>query len=759
MSCNRRGAIIQKGGLEDKDLFPFYDKSGSKASLRYAPTDVIADHIAQNLPPFEDPSDRGDYSSTLKPLRNTADYFVFNRNEVNPSKWSIDPEKISELPYYAKPKQYENPDDDPNLINLSDFVTETEMYDHTSYPWIPTATSKVSATPGSVYKSGTGKDAVYVYTDKDGVEMGAEPDLSPNSPFKKLPAHYVEQVVNIGNYCTEATYTSSIAKDAIQLAKNSKQTLFYPAGVWAHDEEIPLTGVNVEFHPQAVVINPNGFPFIVEGNGWGFTNQQRTQLPDGITLAETRSGRAKFVTFATPRSDIKPEDGCTFRADNYWNAEINGNASGGACMRTYFEYGRQETASGSGGHLVADWQVYNFNGKTPSGSTTEFTPLSIGVVVREQDLDAGPSGETNLTNNGAPNVYNELSVISGSQVAEDYLSGLCVLTNKFTQGTFIGGDKKGSDGLSVVTTPTSGAFNNQVSKSKDSSAGTFPLRNGIQIAGFAGPLGVGYTNGGHEAHARSAFDTALKLGGLGCGVWNPNPTTARSKYQNGIDIQDFTNIAISISNQHPNKTDVLTPAIQVTQGAGTLVHGDPIRPPASLATTVGMPAYLYSDIYSQNAQNNTSDANYKTGVRPYSDAELAAGYDLQHIAYKFIEADEREKQGGKSAREHCGVIAQEVIDVFKSHGVDAMGLGFICFDKWDDHYEVEPAVIEWKMTGLDENQQEVWDEVEVAPETKYLHTPAGERYSIRYTELHSLVLAALKNKIQSIEDRLNRAGI
>lgn len=179
MSCNRFPPFIEKGDLEDRDLLYIYDRSSG--SKRMAPADVVADYVTQNLPPFTDPADRGDYLSTSNPLRNTADFFVFDRNGVNPTKWSIRPELVNLFPYYAKPKQYPNPKDDPNLFNIGDFVTDTELYDHTSWPWGKAPDGTNMAPPGVRFKF---NDSIVYNATNAPVEMGSSPVyVTEGGPF------------------------------------------------------------------------------------------------------------------------------------------------------------------------------------------------------------------------------------------------------------------------------------------------------------------------------------------------------------------------------------------------------------------------------------------------------------------------------------------------------------------------------------------------------------------------------------------------
>ena len=77
---------------------------------------------------------------------------------------------------------------------------------------------------------------------------------------------------------------------------------------------------------------------------------------------------------------------------------------------------------------------------------------------------------------------------------------------------------------------------------------------------------------------------------------------------------------------------------------------------------------------------------------------------------------------GDKARLHCGVIAQEVIKVFKEEGLDPFRYSMVCHD--------------------------VWYETMIDGETITSQTPKDgykrkEQYSIRYEEMLGFIIATL----------------
>lgn len=236
-----------------------------------ASVDVVADYVTQNLPPFIDPSDRGDYLSTLNPLRNTADFFVFDRNGVNPSKWSIRPELVNLIPYYAKPKQYPNPSDDPNLFNIGDYVTDTELYEHTSWPWGKAPDGTSMAPPGVLFDFGTGKDRITVYNSTNApVEMGAEPD-----------GNFLPQTESISTLSSEITSKALWSKElnvigAFNIFDAGGSSRFYrtgfdssKAGTWDRANGKVYDSVGGEFSivtESCVALSSMGVPTDISGS-------------------------------------------------------------------------------------------------------------------------------------------------------------------------------------------------------------------------------------------------------------------------------------------------------------------------------------------------------------------------------------------------------------------------------------------------------------------------------------------------------------
>ena len=90
----------------------------------------------------------------------------------------------------------------------------------------------------------------------------------------------------------------------------------------------------------------------------------------------------------------------------------------------------------------------------------------------------------------------------------------------------------------------------------------------------------------------------------------------------------------------------------------------------------GTAGYRWTDIYSQNAEIQTSDINDKTDVETLPQKYLDMMDNITPLRYKLID--------GQSGRYHVGFVAQEVEAAMAAAGVDSIEFGGFVKDK-DDH--------------------------------------------------------------------------
>lgn len=154
----------------------------------------------------------------------------------------------------------------------------------------------------------------------------------------------------------------------------------------------------------------------------------------------------------------------------------------------------------------------------------------------------------------------------------------------------------------------------------------------------------------------------------------------------------------------------------------------------------------WTQVYAASGSINTSDANEKQSVETYPDEVLDAWGEVE--LRQFLFKDAVAKKGDK-ARIHVGVIAQQVVEAFAKHNVDATKYGLLCYDEWPDEYEDVEVEDEPPVLDADGN--------EVTPAKthteKRLVTAAGDRYGIRYSEALCLEAAYQRRRADRLEAR------
>lgn len=163
-------------------------------------------------------------------------------------------------------------------------------------------------------------------------------------------------------------------------------------------------------------------------------------------------------------------------------------------------------------------------------------------------------------------------------------------------------------------------------------------------------------------------------------------------------------------------------------------------------TNVGNAQTRVKEVFSVTGTINTSDAREKTDPRDLTEAELLAAADIARLPciFQWLHAIEEK---GEDARLHASPTVQAVIAAMEAHGLDPFRYGFVCFDQWDEQPEIRD---EWP----DEYDDEGNLIREAGSEVTQEYRPAGDRYSLRPTELAHFVLRGLAHRQDELERRL-----
>ena len=159
-----------------------------------------------------------------------------------------------------------------------------------------------------------------------------------------------------------------------------------------------------------------------------------------------------------------------------------------------------------------------------------------------------------------------------------------------------------------------------------------------------------------------------------------------------------------------------------------------LSPATDNAYPIGSAVARVSAVYAANGAIQTSDARLKTEVRGLTEAEMGAAKAIAREV-GFFRWLERVAEEGDDARLHAGITVQKVMEIMRSYGLDPLNYGFVCYDEWEETSEV--------ISDPDDNSKST---IKI--------TPAGNRYSLRYSELNVFIARGLEQRISELEAKL-----
>lgn len=144
------------------------------------------------------------------------------------------------------------------------------------------------------------------------------------------------------------------------------------------------------------------------------------------------------------------------------------------------------------------------------------------------------------------------------------------------------------------------------------------------------------------------------------------------------------------------------------------------QPEGDNSQTLGASSKRWSVVYAGTGTINTSDGRLKEQVRDLEASEKKVAKKLKKLLRLFKFTDSVETKG-ESARWHCGLVAQDVANVFIEEGLDPSKYSLFCYDEWNETPEI-----------LSEDGS-----------VEQVYIPAGNRYGIRYDELVCFILGGM----------------
>lgn len=170
-------------------------------------------------------------------------------------------------------------------------------------------------------------------------------------------------------------------------------------------------------------------------------------------------------------------------------------------------------------------------------------------------------------------------------------------------------------------------------------------------------------------------------------------------------------------------------------------------PETSATYNLGAAGTTFNNAYLQNAPIVVCDSDHKDFMMDIPDEILDAWHTVNYSQWKMKSAII--EKGPDKSRFHVGIIAQEIRDKFIAAGLDATAYGILIYSEWEGQEEVLH-----KPEQYDDEGRIVSQEVKYQPARQ-----AGHVWMVRMEECLALEAALMRRHLESINDRLMKAGI
>ena len=177
-----------------------------------------------------------------------------------------------------------------------------------------------------------------------------------------------------------------------------------------------------------------------------------------------------------------------------------------------------------------------------------------------------------------------------------------------------------------------------------------------------------------------------------------------------------------------------------------------IYPQTDGTFSLGSSNFKWSQLYASTGSINTSDERLKQEIMDIPDEVLDAWEAVEFQQFRFKDAVAKK---GDAARLHTGLIAQRIIEVFQSRGLDPFRYGLVCYDEWEAQeaqYTTSTYHHDAEYDSSGNLIRDAYDETEQI--LRRDAQDAGSIYSVRYDEALCMEAACQRRRLARIETKL-----
>ena len=420
---------------------------------------------------------------------------------------------------------------------------------------------------------------------------------------------------------------------------------------------------------------------------------------NGVTHADNATIKGEVLHGKFSNQAIENGAGNDIPATTFYTQTVGGSGSSyGSLTDTQIlsigpEIGANFT-SHSGATNRASLQLYDSHMELRSGSTTPKNiswHLSSGasgsiymaggtlyVVAVDGTASAVSTGSSSTASNIAVGSDAQGDIyVRGSSALERVAIGTTTYGGQFLRVNGAGNGVEWQDPTTIYLSDGNASGPAYTFKS-DQNTGMY--RHAADTIGFAagtGGAGQAFIDDSGYIYARSGFTfsgDANTYANSGGDLWRFYTGGANLRASFGADSVDITSSSGTTSTS-------INSYLQGVTALSSTVYAGSVRPHTDNSLDIGGAINRWDDVYATNSTIQTSDLRQKENI---NDTKLGLDFikDLRPVSY-----DWKDKKENKINQTHYGLIAQEVLESLKKHGIDSIeDFGGISHDGDPEHF-------------------------------------------------------------------------